>query len=279
MATQEDARRKVEEQERRIKENLDRVENRIVVFSGKGGVGKTTMAVNLACSLVNHGRVGLLDADVTGPDVPTMMGLHGQLHMQGDRILPLEKHGVKVVSLAAVIPPDSPVLWRGPMRSKALYQFLGDVSWGELDYLVADLPPGTGDEVMTIAQQMAPQLAVIVTTPQEMSLVDCRRAISMAKSTGIPHIGVVENMSGLHCPVCGCLIEVLGSGGGKRLAKESGVEFLGRVPLSLTAREAADQGRPIVVTDGGAAISQALRNVTDGVMRLCAGARQHRAIA
>jgi len=267
---QEERLRLVEEQERRIKDNLAKIKRKIVVFSGKGGVGKTTIAVNLAYALARSGnQVGLLDADITGPNVPQMVGLHElPLATEGDRIVPPEKDGIKVVSLATLIPPDSPVIWRGPLRSKALDQFLGDVIWGELDYLVADLPPGTGDEVLTMAQRMEPQVAVVVTTPQELSLIDGRRAINMAKKMGIAKIGVVENMSGLRCPECGHEINLFGSGGGERAARELGVHFLGKVPIDLRAREGADEGRPILLEDEGAEISLSLLQVAEAVVEL-----------
>ncbi|MFQ6091053.1 MAG: P-loop NTPase, partial [Candidatus Bipolaricaulia bacterium] len=190
---------------------------------------------------------------------------------EDDRMVPPEKGGIKVISLATLIPPDSPVIWRGPLRSQALDQFLGDVIWGELDYLVADLPPGTGDEVLTMAQRMEPQLAVVVTTPQELSLIDSRRAINMAKKMGIAEIGVVENMSGLHCPECGHEIDLFGSGGGERAAEELGVHFLGRVPIDRRAREGADEGRPIVLEDEEALVSLSLLRVADEVVKLTAG--------
>ena len=259
----------IQDQQRRIKEVLEGIKHRVVVFSGKGGVGKTTVAVNLAYALAKHGkRVGLLDADITGPNVPKMIGLHEVPSVANDRMVPPEKDGIKVISLATLIPPDAPVIWRGPIRSKALDQFLGEVAWGELDYLVADLPPGTGDEVLTMAQRMEPQLAVIVTTPQELALLDSRRAINMAKKMGIPKIGVVENMSGLRCPHCGHEIDLFGSGGGERAARELNVHFLGKIPIDLKAREDADAGRPIVLEDEEAGISRALLRVAERVIAL-----------
>lgn len=270
MATQSERIKLLEEQQRRIKENLARIAHRVVVFSGKGGVGKTTVAVNLAYALAKRGKkVGLLDADLTGPNVPQMIGLHEPPEVSEEgQLLPPERDGVKVISLATLIPPDSPVIWRGPMRSRALEQFLGQVAWGELDFLVADLPPGTGDEVMTMAQRMEPELAVIVTTPQEVSLIDARRAINMAKRMGIPRIGVVENMAGFKCPNCGHAIEPFGSGGGERAAQDLGVHFLGRVPFELRAREGADRGRPIILEDEGTDISIALKQIADRVEEL-----------
>jgi Mrp family chromosome partitioning ATPase len=259
-----------QEQERHIRENLKAVKHRIVVFSGKGGVGKTTVSVNLACALSEQGcRVGLLDADVTGPDVPKMIGLRGgRVVGEAGRLVPSEQHGLKVISLAMLTPAGSPIVWRGPLRSRALDQFLGDVAWGELDYLVADLPPGTGDEVLTMAQRMEPQLALIVTTPQEMSLIDSRRAINMAKEMKVAKIGVVENMSALRCPACSHRIELFGSGGGERVARELGIPFLGRVPMNPTACEMADQGRPIVLGDDRTDVSRALLRIAEAVRRL-----------
>jgi ATP-binding protein involved in chromosome partitioning len=250
-------------------QNLRSVKHRIVVFSGKGGVGKTTVAVNLAFALAKRGlRVGLLDADVTGPDVPKMTGLREKpVAEEGNRMAPPEIHGVKVMSIASIIAPETPIIWRGPLRSRALSQFLEDVSWGELDFLIADLPPGTGDEVLTMAQSMKPEAAVVVTTPQEMSLIDSRRAINMAKRTGIDRIGVVENMSELACPRCGFSIELFGSGGGRRVAEELDVALLGSVPIDLRARAGADQGRPIVLEDEKSEMSLALGEIADAMVR------------
>jgi Mrp family chromosome partitioning ATPase len=260
----------VSEQDRRIQENLQDVRARIVVFSGKGGVGKTTVAVNLAFALAKRGNgVGLLDADVTGPDVPKMVGLLGKITKGEPGVMvPPELDGVKVVSIASLIPEDSPIIWRGPLRSRALDQFLGEVAWGSLDHLVADLPPGTGDEVMTMAQHMKPQLAVVVTTPQEMSVIDCRRAINMAKKMGVKRIGVIENMSGLRCPECGHLIEIFGSGGGERVAKELGVVFLGRLPMDLGVRERADSGIPVMMSDRPTEIHRSFVEITERVIEM-----------
>jgi Mrp family chromosome partitioning ATPase len=239
-------------QNQRIEENLKKIKHRIVVFSGKGGVGKTTVAVNLAYALVQNGaKVGLLDADITGPNVPKMAGIEGFPGVDGKSrtIVPQIKDGLQVMSIAPMIPQDAPVIWRGPLRSGAITQFLSDVIWGELDFLLADLPPGTGDEVLTAAQRMQPQMAVVVTTPQEVSLMDCRRAVNLAKKLNIPIVGVVENMSGLVCPHCDKEIEIFGSGGGEKMADQMGSVFLGRVPMELATRESGDTGKPVVLSN------------------------------
>lgn len=272
MQSQTEKQKAMEERHRRIKKNLALIKERVVVFSGKGGVGKTTVAVNIAYALMKkNNKVGLLDGDITGPNVPKMIGL---LEMPFEdkqrREIPPTRNGVKIVSLANIIPADSPVIWRGPMRSLALDQFLGDFYWGSLDYLIADLPPGTGDEVMTLAQRMEPTIAVVVTTPQEMSLIDSRRAINMAKKMEIGKVALVENMSGLRCPKCGQLIEVFGSGGGAKTAQKLQIPILGSIPINLRAREIADKGMPIILDDENADISLAIFRIADGIMKLAA---------
>jgi Mrp family chromosome partitioning ATPase len=263
--------KQIEEQNRKIQKTLELIDHRIVVFSGKGGVGKTTVAVNLAYALVKKKyKVGLLDADITGPNVPKMIGLEGFPWIDNEKktILPQEKDGLQVISLAPMIPADAPVIWRGPIRSGAITQFLSDVIWGQLNYLLADLPPGTGDEVLTTAQRMFPQMAIIVTTPQEISLTDCRRAVNMAKKLEIPNIGVVENMSGLVCPHCSQEIALFGKGGGEKMADEMGAVFLGRVPMEMKTREGGDAGKPIVLSDVKSLTAQAFDIMADNVAKL-----------
>jgi len=258
MNQQEQIKKQMEKTAQGIKQAMGQITNRVVVFSGKGGVGKTTVAVNLAYALANNGaRVGLLDADITGPNVPQMVGITETAQAEAGRMIPHVAQGIKVISLASIVPAGTPVIWRGPLRSKAIDQFLGEASWGALDFLIADLPPGTGDEVLTITQRTSPQMAIIVTTPQEVALIDARRAANMAKKMEIAQIGVVENMSGLICPHCGAQIDLFGAGGGEREAKKLSLLFLGKIPIDPSVRVEADAGRPIVLANPEATISQA----------------------
>jgi len=270
MDTQEDRQRQMQEQENRIKGNLKLIDRRLVVFSGKGGVGKSTVAVNLAYALLRQTlKVGLLDADITGPNVPQMVGLDGQPQVMDEhQILPQTKAGLKVISIAPLIPQAQPVIWRGPLRSGTIAQFLADVVWEELDMLLADLPPGTGDEVLTASQKMLPHMAIVVTTPQEVSLLDCRRAVNMAKKLNIKKIGVIENMSGFVCPHCGEKIDFFGVGGGQKMAAEMDVEFLGSVPMEQEGRECSDAGTPIVLEHPDSKTAQAFTKIAQNVQTL-----------
>lgn len=228
------------------------VKHVILVLSGKGGVGKSTVAVNLAYALSNHGKqVGLLDLDIHGPNIPKMLGLEEhQLSSEDNKIVPVRVTGsLQVISMAFLLPEKhSPVVWRGAMKATAIRQFLEDTRWGALDYLVVDLPPGTGDEALTIAQ-IAPNLrgAVIVTTPQDVSTLDSTKAITFVEMLKLDVLGVVENMSGLVCPHCGDTIDLFGSGGGEKIAKEHNVPFLGSIPLDPEMRKAGDEGRPFII--------------------------------
>jgi ATP-binding protein involved in chromosome partitioning len=224
----------------------------ILVLSGKGGVGKSTVSVNLAYALAAHGfKVGLMDLDIHGPNIPKMLGLEGQrLTVLGNMIEPIKVTGnLAVISMAFLLPDSStPVIWRGPMKMTAISQFLSEVDWGPLDFMVVDLPPGTGDEALSIIQ-LAPNVrgAVIVTTPQDVATMDAMKAARFVEKLGIPVIGIVENMSGLICPHCKGEIDLFGSGGGKKIAGELGVRFLGSIPIDPDLRKAGDEGRPFII--------------------------------
>lgn len=255
-----------EESEKRITETISNIKNRIAVFSGKGGVGKTTISVNLAFAMQLEGyTTGILDADITGPIVAKMFGIEDRLAARDNVIVPFRKYGLKIISIAGILVPGQPVIWRGPMRSKMICQFLADVDWGELDFLIADLPPGTGDEILTIAQKMKPDYAVIVTTPQDVSIIDAERAINMAKELEIPAIGVVENMSGFLCPVCNSNIDLFGSGGGRALADDYEVEFLGSIPIDIDARILSDKGKSILLEKPASEIANCLKLIAQKI--------------
>ncbi|MBP1635043.1 MAG: minD 2 [Acidobacteria bacterium] len=226
------------------------VRNVIAVGAGKGGVGKTTVAVNLAVALARLGsRVGIVDGDIYGPNIPIMLGMDSPLLAEGEKILPPERFGVKVVSMGFLASDDSPVIWRGPMLHSVIRQFFHDVKWGELDYLVIDMPPGTGDVALSLSQTVPVAGAIVVTTPQLVSLADSRRAVRMYQKLNIPVLGLVENMSYFACPNCGHESDIFGRGGGERTAAEMEIPFLGRVPIYEPIRQGGDTGRPLVVVD------------------------------
>jgi ATP-binding protein involved in chromosome partitioning len=232
----------------------------IAVASGKGGVGKSSVTVNLACALAADGhRVGVLDADVWGFSVPRMLGVTGKPVGFNDMILPLESHGVKVISMGFFVPEETPVIWRGPMLHKAIEQFLGDVWWGELDFLLCDLPPGTGDVSISLASFLPGASMLVVTTPQEAARKVAERAGKMAERTNLRPIGVIENMSWFVCPHCGERTEIFGEGGGNEAARTLGVPLLAQVPLVTSLREGGDGGVPIVVSDPDSPAGEALR--------------------
>jgi len=240
----------------------------IAVASGKGGVGKSTVAANLALALVGLGyRVGLMDSDVYGPSIPLMLGLHERPQSTEDkRIIPLERFGLKVMSLGLFIEDGTPVIWRGPMINKLLTQFLRDVEWGALDYLVLDLPPGTGDAQLTITQQVPLTGGVIVTTPQDVALLDVERGVRMFQQVNAPVLGVIENMSYHVCSGCGDRTELFGHGGGERMAQRLNIPFLGEMPLVREIRAAADAGKPIVAADPEHPQSRAFRAIAERVV-------------
>jgi ATP-binding protein involved in chromosome partitioning len=236
--------------------NLGKV---IAISSGKGGVGKSTVAVNLAVALAAGGaRVGLMDADIYGPNIPRMMGVSGAPPVVNEKILPLEAHGVKLISLGMMIEPDQPAIWRGPIVMKIINQFLQDVAWGQLDYLIVDMPPGTGDAQLSLVQATQVDGAVIVTTPQAVSVGDALRGVKMFQRVGVPVLGIVENMSWFECPHCGKPSAIFGSGGGERLATSLDLPLLGQVPLYPRVMEGGDEGHPIVTADAGSSAARAL---------------------
>ena len=245
------------------------VKNIIAVSSGKGGVGKSTVAVNLAVALGQDGaQVGLMDADVYGPNVPMMLGAAGvQPQVFNNQLIPAEAHGIRMISMALLVPPDKPMILRGPMLHGVVRQFLSDVNWGELDYLIVDMPPGTGDVQLSLAQLVPVQGAVVVTTPQEVSISDVRRAVKMFEQVNVPVLGVIENMSYFVAPDTGNRYEIFGQGGGQKLSEEYGLNFLGQVPLGMEVREGGDKGVPVVVSFPDSPQAAAFRKVAEEVAR------------
>jgi ATP-binding protein involved in chromosome partitioning len=241
----------------------------IAVASGKGGVGKSTVAANLALALERVGhRVGLMDSDIYGPSQQMMMGIDEKPYVnESNQIVPIERYGVKVMSLGFLMDVDQPVIWRGPMVMKAVEQFLQDVAWGALDFLVIDLPPGTGDAQLTLTQKIHLSGAVIVTTPQDVSLIDARKGLAMFQKVNVPVLGIVENMSYYLCPKCGHREEIFKHGGGKRTAEELKVPFLGEIPLDPKVAIGGDSGRPIVAGEPGSAVSEAYLRIADTIVR------------
>lgn len=238
------------------------VKNTVAVASGKGGVGKSTVAVNLAVSLAMDGAsVGLIDADVYGPSAPLMFGITEKPRMSNNKLLPLERYGVKVMSIGFLVDPMQAVIWRGPMASGAIKQFLSDVTWGELDYLIFDLPPGTGDIQLTLVQTIPLTGAVIVTTPQDVALADARKGLVMFNKVNVPVLGIVENMSYYVCDHCGHREDIFDSGGGARTAQELGVPFLGEIPINTKIRIGGDKGNPIVAADPDSKHAEGIRQI------------------
>jgi ATP-binding protein involved in chromosome partitioning len=240
----------------------------VAVASGKGGVGKSTVAANLAVTLARKGkRVGLLDADIYGPSVPMMFGVSGRPIVHGDRIQPFEKYGISLMSLGFLLDVDTPVIWRGPMVMRAVEQMLGDVDWGPLDFLIVDLPPGTGDAQLTLSQRVPLSGAVIVTTPQDIALIDARKGLAMFEKVAVPVIGIIENMSTFVCPHCGEETDIFKRGGGERTSEILGCPFLGRIPLDPAIVAGGDAGEPIVVSQEEGTHASAFQSVAEAVVK------------
>ncbi|MGH6899814.1 MAG: Mrp/NBP35 family ATP-binding protein [Geminicoccaceae bacterium] len=240
----------------------------VAVASGKGGVGKSTTSVNFALALARRGqRVGLLDADIYGPSQPRMLGITGKPRSaDGKKLMPMSNYGVRVMSMGFLVDEDAPMIWRGPMVQSAIQQMLTDVEWGELDFLVVDLPPGTGDAQLTMAQRVPLAGAVIVSTPQDIALLDARKALNMFRKVDVPVLGIVENMSYFVCPHCGGRAEIFSHGGARRTAEKFGVDFLGEIPLDLLIREATDAGRPPVISHPDGPQAQPYLALADAVI-------------
>jgi ATP-binding protein involved in chromosome partitioning len=256
------------------------IKNIVAVASGKGGVGKSTTAVNLALALAAEGAsVGVLDADIYGPSQPIMLGIRGRPESRDGKTLePMEGHGIQAMSIGFLIDPDTPMVWRGPMVTQALEQLLNETRWRDIDYLVVDLPPGTGDIQLTLAQRVPVTGAVIVTTPQDIALIDARKGLKMFEKVGIPILGVVENMSFHICPKCGHEERIFGAGGGEQLGKDSGVELLGALPLDIAIREQADSGKPTVVSDPDGRVAQIYKQIARRVaVKIAERAQDHSA--
>jgi ATP-binding protein involved in chromosome partitioning len=237
------------------------IRNAIAVGSGKGGVGKSTVAVNIAVALAKSGaRVGLMDADIYGPNIPTMLGVEKLPPPQGPRLIPAEAYGIKMISMGLLVKPGQPLIWRGPMLNSAIRQFLSDVEWGELDYLIVDLPPGTGDAALSLAQALPLSGAVIVTLPQLVSLEDAGRGLNMFRTLEVPILGIIENMSYLELPD-GTRMDIFGTGGGERLARATEANFLGKVPMDQNVRIGGDSGKPIVVAYPESPVATALTEI------------------
>ncbi|MCJ7538404.1 MAG: Mrp/NBP35 family ATP-binding protein [Desulfobacterales bacterium] len=253
------------EKDKSVKKSLGKIKNKLLVMSGKGGVGKTSVSVNLSIALANMGyQVGLMDVDIHGPDVPRMLGLNGMLDFgENNKLSPMRySENLRAVSIESlIVNKDDAIIWRGPMKNSIIKQFLGEVGWGDLDYLVIDSPPGTGDEPLTIAQTISDVKAVIVTTPQEVSLADVRKSISFCRTVKMEILGLIENMSGFNCPHCGKGVDLFGSGGGERTAKAAGIHFIGKIPFDPKVVSCGDAGESLQEKYKGSPTSAAFEEI------------------
>jgi len=260
------------EQDAAVNQSLAKIKNKIIVMSGKGGVGKTSTSVNLSIALANKGyKVGIMDVDLHGPDVPRMLGLKGMLNLsKNQKLEPMQSiENLKAVSIESLTnSKDDAIIWRGPIKYSAIKQFIGDVEWGDLDFLIIDSPPGTGDEPLTIAQTITDAKAIIVTTPQEVSLADVRKSINFCKTVKMDIYGMVENMSGFECPHCNQNVDIFGSGGGERTAAAAGIRFLGKVPFDQKVVSCGDTGTSIQAAYADSPVSKAISGIADKVAEL-----------
>jgi Mrp family chromosome partitioning ATPase len=265
--TAEERKQAMQEEDKRIVEVLSRIRHKYLVMSGKGGVGKSTVAVNLAAALSKRGyRVGLMDVDLHGPNTLKMLGLEGEkIHSDGNFIIPLEyDKNLQVISISSMLQDsDTAVIWRGPLKIKAIKQFIADVAWGDRDYLIIDSPPGTGDEPLTVAQVIPDAKGIIVTTPQDVSILDIRKSITFCRQVSMPVIGIIENMSGLICPHCHKKIDLFRSGGGEKTAKDMDVPFLGKVPIDPDVVEDGDSGKPHVLNHKDSEAAKSFCTIVD----------------
>lgn len=256
----------------RVKENMAKIRHKIIIISGKGGVGKSTVAVNIAYGLAGKGKkIGILDTDIHGPSLGKMLGIEGKPLIPGESggLSPIRARNIDVITMASLLhDPDAPVIWRGPLKMGAIKQFLGDIHWGELDYLVIDSPPGTGDEPLSVCQ-LIPEAdgTIIVTTPQDVALIDSRKAVRFSQALRIPVLGIIENMSGMTCPHCGKSIDLFKVGGGKKAAIELRVPFLGSIPVDPKIVEACDSGQAYVIDFAALPAAQALHEIVETILR------------